>query len=784
MLLNYSFNSDKTAVMPKGLFRRSLSLVLAVVIGGILSISMAPQVASANGAPINDNISAATTLDRNGPTKTLAFSNDGATLETGEVAITEAGFSAWHGSVWFKMSPGAAGAIVMGATSDFDTILAVYTFTQPNNYLGATQIAYNDDYLGDTVQSQVSFTADATSTYYIVVGGFAQSSKGSGTLIWTFVPTNNDNISGARTIDRDAVTKTLSTTNTGATLETGEELIRESDSGPWGASIWFMMTPSTAGFVEMNTLGSAFDTILAVYTFTDSNSYQGATQIAYNDDDGESLQSSVAFKADGTSTYYIVVGGFSDRSGNITLTWAVPTIAENNDIEDATLVNATGQTLTGISNYDANVETNEAAVANASNQFDGWSNSVWFKVTPTAGTYGIQTTSNNRLDLVVLNSATFNAGNVVQRSSTGISFNALGGVTYYIGVSGQQQKFSLIFRSAVRPGAVTNVQLVRGPITTVSWTAAENFDVNVHEYVVRLTNENAERECRVAIGTTCGLPRLGNGTWELDVYAEDAAINLGSDHYVENSVVILNTSNDYFAAAVSLLIDSGQTLDFIGAATRENDEPSHQDEPTFSSVWYTYTPTTAGTSTFSVAETAVDDPFDINPVVSVFTGTQLANLQSVAVSPRSVSWQATAGQRYYVAVSSIENFAHRSTRFSLFDFSLTWTLVPPPQVVETPAIVPTPQAVATPAPASTVAAPKVTRVKVANNTVMTSILKKAKIKLPRNSTVTYKVAKSSRKMCSISNNKIQFKKKGTCNMVAKVKPKRGASVSHQLAVRN
>jgi hypothetical protein len=318
----------------------------------------------------------------------------------------------------------------------------------------------------------------------------------------------------------------------------------------------------------------------------------------------------------------------------------------------------------------------------------------------------------------------------------------------------------------------------------VSWTAAANFDVNVHEYVVRLTNGNAERECRTSVQTTCGLPRLGNGTWELDVYAEDAAINLESVHYVENPVVILNTSNDYFAAAVSLLIDSGQTLDFIGAATRENDEPSHQDEPTFSSVWYTYTPTTAGTSTFSVAETVVDDPFDINPVVSVYTGTQLANLQSVAVSPRSVSWQATAGQRYYVAVSSIENFANRSTRFSLFDFSLTWTLVPPPQVVETPAIVPTPQAVATPAPASTVAAPKVTRVKVANNTVMTSILKKAKIKLPRNSTVTYKVAKSSRKMCSISNNKIQFKKKGTCNMVAKVKPKRGASVSHQLAVRN
>jgi hypothetical protein len=282
----------------------------------------------------------------------------------------------------------------------------------------------------------------------------------------------------------------------------------------------------------------------------------------------------------------------------------------------------------------------------------------------------------------------------------------------------------------------------------------------------------------------------------LDVYTEDAPINLESVHYVENSVVILNTSNDYFAAAVSLLIDSGQTADFLVASTLENDEPSHQAQPTFSSVWYTYTPTTAGTSTFSVAETDLVNPLDINPVVSIFIGTQLANLTRVATSPRSVSWQATAGQRYYVAVSSIEDFANRSTRFSLHDFSLTWTLVPPPQVVETPAIVPTPQAVATPAivptpqavatpaPASTVAAPKVTRVKVANNTVMTSILKKAKIKLPRNSTVTYKVAKSSRKMCSISNKKIQFKKKGTCNMVAKVKPKRGASVSHQLAVRN
>lgn len=770
--------------MHKQFFRKAISLGLAIAISGSVSLNIGTKVALANGAPVNDNISAAITLDRNAPTKTLNFSNSNGTLQTGESAIRPAGFDPWGASIWFKVPPSSAGTIVIDTLSSFDTILAVYTFTEPNSFAGATQIAYNDDFNASTTRSRVDFIADATSTYYVVVGGYAIAT-GSGTMTWTFVSTNNDDIAAARTINRDAVSKTLTTTNTGATLETGEGAFFRPDGFVIGASIWFMMTPSTAGFIEMNTLGSDFDTALAVYTFTQPNSFQGATQIAFNDDTVGALQSSISFKADGTSTYYIAVGGFGGAVGNITLTWAIPTIAQNNDLANARELTAQGQTLTGINNYDATVEANEAQVANASNQFDGWTNSVWFKVTPAAGTFGIQILSISGLDLVVLNSATLDVANVVQRSANGISFDALGAATYYIGVSGQQQNFSLIFRSAVRPGVVTNVELVRGPITQVSWTASANFLANVHTYVVRLTSGNAVRVCRSSVQPICEFPRLGNGDWDLDVYAEDAPVRLESVHYQENSVNILNTSNDYFAAAVPLLIDSGQIPDFLVASTLENDEPSHQAQPTFSSVWYTYTPTTAGTSTFSVAETDLVNPLDINPVVSIFTGTQLANLTRVATSPRSVSWQATAGQRYYVAVSSIEDFALRSSRFSLHDFSLTWTLVPPPQVIETPVIVPSaPQVVGIPTPAPQAAAPKVTRVKVKNNATTASILRSAKIRPSRNSTVTYRVAKDSRKTCSITRNRVQFKRKGTCNIVVKVKPRTGLSISHQLALRN
>jgi hypothetical protein len=71
--------------------------------------------------------------------------------------------------VWYSYS-GAAGDITLSlcANTNFDTFLRVY------NACGGTQIASNDDFCG--TGSQLTFTADGTSTYYIMVEGFGSNS--------------------------------------------------------------------------------------------------------------------------------------------------------------------------------------------------------------------------------------------------------------------------------------------------------------------------------------------------------------------------------------------------------------------------------------------------------------------------------------------------------------------------------------------------------------------------------------------------------------------------------
>lgn len=582
----------------------------------------------------------------------------------------------------------------------------------------------------------------------------------------------NDNIADAVLLDRDAVTKSVIASNVGATLEDGESSIKEESSTSWGASIWYKMTPTVSGFIEMDTTDSDFDTVLGVYTFTQATTFAGATEIANNDDSGNGVQSSISFNAISGTTYYIVVGGYDVRTGTITLNWNIPTLPTNDNIADATVLTATGQQVFNFNNYGTTVEADENQVIMSTNQFDNWENSIWFKASPATGIWGVELATSLGANLVVLNSQTFAEENVQQRSSNGISFNATSGTTYYIGIAGRHQNFTMTFRSAVRPNVVEDVAINRGPVTTVTWTAPDNFIPTRHQYVVHLFNEDNFRSCTSYGDTSCSFPRIPNGIWTVDVYAGDLAINLESVHYVEESVVILNTSNDYFASAVSLLVDNGEVDDFLDYSTLENNEPLHNTPQTFSSVWYTYAPTTTGTSTFSVAETDFENSDDIQPIVAVYTGDQLTNLQRVATSARSVSWESRASQSYYIAVSSLENYADSGWENQLFNFRLTWSHVaaPPPAVV-------TPDT-------TTVSAPKTKTVKAKNKATMTSILKKAKIKVPKNATATYRIAKASKKNCSITSGRIQLKKKITCELTVKIKPKKGKTVSHRVNVRS
>jgi hypothetical protein len=104
--------------------------------------------------------------------------------------------------------------------------------------------------------------------------------------------------------------------NVDATREVGEPFHWNTTGGK---SVWWTWTAPNSGLASINTIGSDFDTLLAVYT---GSSVSGLTLVT-NNDDAVSVQSVVEFDAIANTTYQIAVDGYgvgADTStGNIVL---------------------------------------------------------------------------------------------------------------------------------------------------------------------------------------------------------------------------------------------------------------------------------------------------------------------------------------------------------------------------------------------------------------------------------------------------------------------------------
>ena len=79
-----------------------------------------------------------------------------------------------------------------------------------------------------------------------------------------------------------------------------------------GASVWYVWTAPTTGVYSLNTFGSNFDTLLAVYT---GAAVSALTEVASNDDANTGVASSVTFNAMAGTVYHFAVDGFNDGTG-------------------------------------------------------------------------------------------------------------------------------------------------------------------------------------------------------------------------------------------------------------------------------------------------------------------------------------------------------------------------------------------------------------------------------------------------------------------------------------
>jgi hypothetical protein len=258
--------------------------------------------------PPNDNFSNRSPFPR-APFSTNA-NNRGATEEPGEPK--HAGLSGGH-SLWWSWTPSVTENVTLAAAGDgFSTHLAVY---RGSALKALVTVASN--YVGQVLQSGVTFNAIQGTNYQIAV----DSDVGEfGHISMSLAPTPaplNDNFSNAIALSGFTFSTTGSTI--AATTEPGEP----SHAGsPPSHSIWWEWTPSVSGPVTIDTGGSSFDTVLAVYT---GSSLTNLTTIASNDDapNGGST-SQVTFNAIAGISYLMAVDGFAGSSGEVQLNITEP----------------------------------------------------------------------------------------------------------------------------------------------------------------------------------------------------------------------------------------------------------------------------------------------------------------------------------------------------------------------------------------------------------------------------------------------------------------------------
>ena len=111
----------------------------------------------------------------------------------------------------------------------------------------------------------------------------------------------NDDFGDAEVV---AVPAAVTASTVGATTEPGEPLT--CGAAPLGATLWYAMTPTEDLDVAVDTAGSGFDTVLAVYTGSGLGSL---TQVTC-DDDHLGTTSRVEFVALDGVTYWIQIGGY------------------------------------------------------------------------------------------------------------------------------------------------------------------------------------------------------------------------------------------------------------------------------------------------------------------------------------------------------------------------------------------------------------------------------------------------------------------------------------------
>jgi hypothetical protein len=399
-------------------------------------------------APANDDFTAAQPLGAALPAYGGAVTRL-ATKQTGEP--DHAGDPGGH-SVWYSWTPATDGPVGISTCAyegDLDPVLAVYTGSAVGSL---SPVANADEPAGwcRGAGSEAQFDAVADTTYRIAVDGKGGSAGGFQLFLEGVAP--NDDFGKALSLGGGLPARFFFYSNRFATKQGGEP---DHAGNAGGASIWFKWTAPVSTEVSVDTCGSGFDTLLAVYT---GSAVNALTPVASDDDAAGkcSPKSKLTFAAVANTTYRIAVDGKNGAEGSIGLT--VDARPANDDFEAAEKTPASlGWYWPGTTRL-ATKQTGEPDHAG-----DPGGHSVWYSWTPAKGGPVELDACATDLDpvMAVYTGATLgsltptptsDAGSGQCDEGTSTGFDAVAGTTYRIavdGAAGDDGSFELHLRPAI-----------------------------------------------------------------------------------------------------------------------------------------------------------------------------------------------------------------------------------------------------------------------------------------------------------------------------------------------
>jgi len=290
-------------------------------------------------------------------------------------------------SVWYKLDGfGAVPYEVSTTGSNFNTVIGV--FKSVGGQL--TQVACNDND-GSSMQSVASWQAEEGVDFHLIeVTSYGETDGGMLNLHISSAVPANDECHSATVVE--ALPYTAAQNTTYATIGEFDPSLSCGDQfNPRGGhSVWYKFVPTQAGQVVVDTVGSDYDTVLAVHTGF-CNAY---TELVCNDDtDGR--QSQVVFNAEAQTMYYIEVVSYgTGPAGQLQLKIRYLPPA-NDDCPHATQITALSGHLQQFTDF-ATVEPYEPVPGCAAIH-----NTVWHEFTPTSSGVALLSTEGSGFDTVL-----------------------------------------------------------------------------------------------------------------------------------------------------------------------------------------------------------------------------------------------------------------------------------------------------------------------------------------------------------------------------------------------